>query len=102
MIKSGTVAPKCFKGVYLGQILLQIVCPGHIFSPTTFKWSPRSLIIGCIRILSLVELLNVMDFGKVVENELSCLFTTRTIMVQLVLTGYLLFSSIYSDYSVGI
>ena len=52
--------------------------------------------------LSSVELLNVMDFGKVVENELSFLFTTRTIMVQLVLTGYLLFSSIYSDYSVGI
>ena len=51
--------------------------------------------------LSSVELLNVMDFGKVVENELSFLFTTRTIMVQ-VLTGYLLFSSIYSDYSGGI
>ena len=51
--------------------------------------------------LSSVELLNVMDFGKVVENELSFLFTTHTIMVQ-VLTGYLLFSSIYSEYSVGI
>ena len=51
--------------------------------------------------LSSVELLNVIDFGKVVENELSFLFTTRTIMVQ-VLTGYLLFSSIYSDYSGGI
>ena len=51
--------------------------------------------------LSSVELLNVMDFGKVFENELSFLFTTRTIMVQ-VLTGYLLFSSIYSDYSGGI
>ena len=47
--------------------------------------------------LSSVELLNVMDFGRVVENELSFLFTTCTIMVQ-VLTGYLLFSSIYSDY----
>ena len=45
--------------------------------------------------LSSVELLNVMDFGKVVKNELSFLFTTRTIMVQ-VLTGYLLFSFIYS------
>ena len=51
--------------------------------------------------LSSVELLNVLDFGKVVENVLSFLFTTRTIMVQ-VLTGYLLFSSIYSDYSGGI
>ena len=51
--------------------------------------------------LSSVELLNVMDFGKVVVNELSFLFKTRTIMVH-VLTGYLLFSSIYSDYSGGI
>ena len=51
--------------------------------------------------LSSMELLNVMDFGKVVENELSFLFTMRTILVQ-VLTGYLLFSSIYSDYSGGI
>ena len=50
--------------------------------------------------LSSVEPLNVMDFGNAVENELSFLFTTRTIMVQ-VLTGYLLFSSIYSDYSGG-
>ena len=48
--------------------------------------------------LSSEELLNV---GKVVENELSFLFAARTIMVQ-VLTGYLLFSSIYSDYSGGI
>ena len=32
--------------------------------------------------LSSVELLNVMDFGKVVENELSFLFTTRTMMVH--------------------
>ena len=40
----------------------------------------------------------MMVFGKVVENELSFLFTTRTIMVQ-VLTGYSQFSSIYSDYS---
>ena len=51
--------------------------------------------------LSSVELLNVIDFGKVVENELSFLFKTRTIMVQ-VLTTYLLFTSIYSDYSGGI
>ena len=51
--------------------------------------------------LSSLELLNAMDFGKVVENELSFLFTMRTIMVQ-VLTGYLLFSSIYSDHSGGI
>lgn len=29
-----------------------------------------------------VELLNVMDFGKVAENELSFLFTMRTLMVQ--------------------
>ena len=50
--------------------------------------------------LSSVELLNVTDFGKVVENDLSFLFTTRA-MVQ-VLTGYLLFSSMYSDYSGGI
>ena len=41
-----------------------------------------------------------MDFGKEVKNELSFLFTTRTIMEQ-VLIGYLLFSSIYNDYSCG-
>ena len=80
------------------------------------------IIVGCIRITAFLclfrriacfdkyhvilsgtisKLLNVVDFGKVVENELTSMFTTRTIIVQ-VLTGYLLFSSIYSDYSGGI
>ena len=63
-------------------------------------FQPLSAQSGCSdlhELLHMLELLNVMDFGKVVENELSFLFTTRTIMVQLVLTGYLLFSSIYSE-----
>ena len=45
--------------------------------------------------LSSVKLLNVMEFGKVVENEFSFLFTTRTIMVQLVLTGYIYCSALF-------
>ena len=63
----------------------------------------RDLKIACFDIYHVIfsATIDVIDFGKVDESELSFLFTTRTIMVP-VLTGYLLFSSIYSDYSGGI